>query len=211
MKSFKSFKFWSIILSAISIICGVVIMIDPAVSAVAMCNLLGAMCIIFGIFGVVRYFKLGIASLYFRSDLASGLFSIVAGILMLLHPAETLIILPVILGFYIIASGIYSIQAAFELKRAGVDRWWVALILGLIIIILGILMIRDPFTAASALMMYMGAVIVAVGIEEIFIVCWLGKALKTVEEAAAAVLNEPSEAPSEEPVKSEEPAKEEEK
>lgn len=45
--------------------------------------------------------------------------SVLAGVLLLLHPNGALVILPVILGFYIILASVFSIQISTEVRHFG--------------------------------------------------------------------------------------------
>lgn len=82
-----------------------------------------------GIYEIIRYFDLGLIGVLFRYDLFLGIMSVLAGVLLLLHPNGALVILPVILGFYIILASVFSIQISTEARHFGFSGWWGALLL----------------------------------------------------------------------------------
>ena len=66
MKSLKQYKTWAIILSVLMMVLGIVMMIWPNVSAMAVCCLMGAICIATGVYELIRYFDLGVVGVLFR-------------------------------------------------------------------------------------------------------------------------------------------------
>ena len=155
-KSLKTYKTWAIILAVVTMVLGLVMVFWPGISAVAICYLMGAVCIAAGIYEIIRYFDLGLIGVLFRYDLFLGIMSVLAGVLLLLHPNGALVILPVILGFYIILASVFSIQISTEARHFGFSGWWGALLLGIAGAVLGVLMIFDPFKGAKALMIFTG-------------------------------------------------------
>lgn len=178
MDSIKKYKTGAIILSVLTIALGVVMIIWPDISALTACYLTGAICIAMGIYELVRYFELGLAGVLFRFDLGIGIFSILAGVILICHPMGAMTVLPIILGVYIIISGIFSIQTSTELRIFGYSSWWTSLVLGIIGVLLGVFMIFDPFTGAAALMIYIGISLLVTGIQSIYTIICLSKAFK---------------------------------
>ncbi len=178
-KSLKTYKTWAIVLSAVTMVLGLVMICWPGISAVAICYLMGAVCIAAGIYEIIRYFDLGLIGVLFRYDLFLGLTSVLAGVLLLLHPNGALVILPVILGFYIILASVFSIQISTEARRFGFSGWWGALLLGIAGAILGVLMILDPFKGAKALMVFTGISLLVMGIECIYAIVCISKVFRS--------------------------------
>ncbi len=178
MDSIKKYKIGAIILSVLTIVLGAAMIIWPDISALTACYLVGAVCIAMGIYELIRYFELGLAGVLFRFDLGAGIFSILAGIILICHPLGAMTVLPVILGVYIIMSGIFSIQVSTELRLFGYSSWWTSLILGIVGILLGVFMIFDPFTGAAALMIYIGISLLVTGIQSIYTIICVSKAFR---------------------------------
>ena len=114
--------------------------------------------------------------------------SVLAGVLLLLHPNGALVILPVILGFYIILASVFSIQISTEARHFGFSGWWGALLLivpallllpGIAGAVLGVLMIFDPFKGAKALMIFTGISLLVTGVESIYAIVCISKVFRS--------------------------------
>ena len=178
-KSLKTYKTWAIVLSVVTMAFGLVMICWPNISAVAICYLMGAVCIVAGIYEIIRYFDLGLIGVLFRYDLFLGIMSVLAGILLVLHPDGGVVILPVVLGFYIILASVFSIQISTEARHFGFSGWWGALLLGIAGAILGVLMILDPFRGAAALMVFTGISLLVTGVESIYAIICISKVFRS--------------------------------
>lgn len=130
-EKWKQFRLWAIIISICMLVLGIVTVIWPRISAVAVCYVLGAVCIGTGIYEIVRYFKLGFVGLFFQYDLVLGIFSVLAGMLLLIHPLGAAAFLPIVAGIYIIMGSIFNIQISVEMRRIGIGNWVLSLLLGI--------------------------------------------------------------------------------
>ncbi len=178
-KSLKTYKTLAIVLSVVTMVLGLVMICWPNISAVAICYLMGAVCIVVGIYEIIRYFDLGLIGVLFRYDLFLGIMSVLAGILLVLHPDGGVVILPVVLGFYIILASVFSIQISTEARHFGFSGWWGALLLGIAGAILGVLMILDPFRGAAALMVFTGISLLVTGVESIYAIICISKVFRS--------------------------------
>ena len=178
-KSLKTYKTLAIVLSVVTMALGHVMICWPNISAVAICYLMGAVCIVAGIYEIIRYFDLGLIGVLFRYDLFLGIMSVLAGILLVLHPDGGVVILPVVLGFYIILASVFSIQISTEARHFGFSGWWGALLLGIAGAILGVLMILDPFRGAAALMVFTGISLLVTGVESIYAIICISKVFRS--------------------------------
>lgn len=178
-KSLKTYKTLAIVLSVVTMALGLVMICWPSISAVAICYLMGAVCIVVGIYEIIRYFDLGLIGVLFRYDLFLGIMSVLAGILLVLHPDGGVVILPVVLGFYIILASVFSIQISTEARHFGFSGWWGALLLGIAGAILGVLMILDPFRGAAALMVFTGISLLVTGVESIYAIICISKVFRS--------------------------------
>ena len=181
MKFVKEYKIWAIVLSICTIAFGVAMIIWPDVSAMTACYWVGAVCVAMGIYKLMRYFDLGLVGVLFRFDLGTGIFNVIAGVLLMSHPRDAMTIFPIVLGFYIIMAGIFSIQMSTEFRRFGFSNWWMSLLLGIVGVVLGSFMIADPFGGAATLMAYIGVSLVITGIQSIYTIFCLSKAFQSEE------------------------------
>lgn len=177
-EKWKQFHLWAIMMSICMLVLGVLTIIWPRISAVAVCYILGAVCIGTGIYEIVRYFKLGFVGLFFRYDLALGIFSILAGILLVIHPLGAAAFLPIVVGIYIVMGSIFDIQVSVEMRRIGIGNWVLSLVLGIIGTIFAFFLILNPFDGISVLMIYIGISLIIGSIQNLYIIHCISSAVK---------------------------------
>jgi len=97
-------------------------------------------------------------------DLSVGLVCAVMGLFMLLYSKVVIGILPFVFGLFLIFGGARSIQTAFDIKRFRGSNWSVHLIVGIAFVIVGVIAIRDPFSAAATLTRFVGLSMLVQGI-----------------------------------------------
>lgn len=90
-----------------------------------------------------------------------GLLCIAAGVIVLAQPDISLSTLAVIAGIFLLIDGIYAIVASFS--RSTESRGLVAL-LGVLSLIVGIVLVRHPFSGVVTLALFIGIWLVCVGV-----------------------------------------------
>ena len=177
-EKWKQFRLWAVIFSICMLVLGVLTLIWPDISAAAVCCILGVICIGTGIYEIVRYFNLGLVGVFFQYDLVLGIFSILAGILLLIHPLGAATFLPVIAGIYIVMGSIFEIQVSVEMRRFGIGNWVLSLVLGIIGTIFAFFLILDPFDGVKALMIYLGILMIIGSIENLYTIHCISRVIK---------------------------------
>lgn len=156
MDSIKKWKWRYLILTLLVMALGICLIIWPDISAGILCNLIGALLVIVGAVRIVCYFQRGISVLWHRYELPLGLLDALVGVYFFSHPANILLLLPVIVGIIIIVDSVFKLQTSLELRAMGVRRWWVTLVLAIVSILVAIYLIRNPFEGTMTLMVYLG-------------------------------------------------------
>ena len=90
------------------------------------------------------------------------------GLLFLLRPVIVASVLPVILGLFIVVDGLVNLKRALELRRMLYLRWTVPLVLSAVSAVLGLVIVFQPFLAAEALVMLIGAVLIYEGLSDLW-------------------------------------------
>jgi uncharacterized membrane protein HdeD (DUF308 family) len=90
-----------------------------------------------------------------------GLLSVVAGVIILFKPSESLATLAVIAGIFLLLDGIFELADSF--LRGTANRGMVALI-GVLSAIVGVLLIRHPIGGITAVALLIGIWLIAVGV-----------------------------------------------
>lgn len=148
--------------------------------------ILGLMLIIFpGISGTVFCWGLAVAALgiaalrlsqYFRSkrdgygnsgDLIVGIIFAFLGLICLLRADLVLSLLPLTLGIVLLVSGIFKIPAAVEMYQNRVPSYIPILVSCLIPLVLGIILISNPFGAAKGVITFFGISLIIGGVSDL--------------------------------------------
>lgn len=152
---------------AVIILFGLALVIWPNITMGFLLNLLGGVLIAIGVFHIVRYFTSDHRAAMFNFDLGLGITLAFLGLLVILLKGFLLSIVPAILGCILLITGFVKIQAAFDFKRMQVQRWYLEMIAAGISLVLGMLIIFNPFGTGMLLTRMIGVAILIEGIQDI--------------------------------------------
>jgi uncharacterized membrane protein HdeD (DUF308 family) len=116
----------------------------------------------------------GIMELYvgFQSDswrwlhIVFAVIAILAGIVALIWPGQTFLVLAAIIGWYILFAGIMDIVISIS-TREDSDLWWLQLILGIVEVLIGFWAVGYAGRSIAVLVIWVGASALARGISSI--------------------------------------------
>lgn len=181
-ETWKRFRIGAIAVSCCMLALGILMILLPDISALTVCIILGIFCIAAGTYAIVRYFKLGLAGIFFRSDLTFGCCSILLGMLLLLHPYGSVTFLPIAAGFFMIIGSVVDIQVSVEMRRFQFRKWGLMMALGIINIIFAFLLLINPFQGAEILMIFVGISLIADSVQNFYSVFCISKAIKASKD-----------------------------
>lgn len=118
MKVFKRIKWSYVVLSAMFLLLGIYLVVNPETSLVMICRILGAAMAVFGVMKIVLYFIREVEGVAIRFDFAVGLFCIILGALMLWRAPAT-DILSVVIGLLVLVDSVFKLQVAVDSRRMG--------------------------------------------------------------------------------------------
>lgn len=156
------------LLSIAYIIVGIILILWPGTAVKAVCYVISAILIIYGAYRIIRYFRSNVAERYNQFDLAIGIIAAVIGIFILIRPYLFASILPFVIGLCILVDSILKFQNALDLKKSGMNRWQLPMIISIITAVLGVILIINPFGATKTLVTCMGLFFIIDGIANIF-------------------------------------------
>lgn len=168
MQFIKEMKKTFFISAVLYVILGIFLLFFPETSAKTICYAFAVILIIFGVGYLVSYFTKDLLENYLKNDLVTGLVTISIAIFIFIRVEIVLSLLPVILGLVVLISSIIKLQHAIDLFRIHYSGWWIILIVSLLSIALSILLLSDPFTAATTMVMVIGFVLIWSGLTDIF-------------------------------------------
>jgi uncharacterized membrane protein HdeD (DUF308 family) len=164
----------------VAVLFGVVAIAWPEITVLALALLFGVYTLLDGITALSMGFGRGTDRGYM---VGLGVLGIAAGLIALVWPQITVIVLLVIIAVWAIVAGVMQIAAAVRLRKVIRNEWFLA-ISGVVSLVLGILLIVQPAEGAIALVIAIATFALAWGI----VLIVLGFRLRALAKASAGPL-----------------------
>jgi uncharacterized membrane protein HdeD (DUF308 family) len=146
-----------------AIVIGIIAMAWPQITLVTLVVLFATFSIIDGVFGVVLGFRGEADGTVWWTMVILGLLALAAGIIAIVYPGLTLLVLVTIIAASAIVRGAFEIYAAIRLRHE-IDDEWILGFSGLMSIIFGLLIMYRPGAGLIAIALLIGAYMMALGI-----------------------------------------------
>lgn len=159
---YKRMIWYSIGTALITVITGIILLLVPELSGKVLGMIVGIIFLIEGINSIYKYFHREGAKLY-NLNLVFGVIYAVLGVVIILVPSSVVEFITVCLGIYMIVNGASKVNYALWLKRGNEDSWLITLATGILVAIVGVLVIFNPF-ASLTLTKLAGAFLIITGI-----------------------------------------------
>lgn len=114
--------------------------------------------------------------------IAEGIIDILFGLILLSNPALTAAVIPFIVGFWIMFTGIISFVESFRRKREGDSTWWANLLMGILTIFVGYIITSNLFVGTMAITYWIGLGFLIAGIFNIAVSFKLRRVSKALSE-----------------------------
>ena len=157
---FKRIYRMSIISSLLFLVFGLflVFQTDSVIKTVSI--FIGCLLVIIGIFPIVNYFRYKAESFFSSIGLMYGIFSVVAGIIIIINKDLLATLIPVLTGVWMIINSVNKIQISMQLRDNKYESWLVTFIFAIVILIGGVLLITNPFKGAVLVTRTIGILII---------------------------------------------------
>ena len=156
----KNFEKYSILISSLLIILGIFLLVSPMKSLEVAVIFFAAIMIVNGISSFISYFMLPNEERLFSLDLVTGIVTTLTGSLIYLYRMDLINVFPVILGIWIIVSNLIKMQLSINLSAIAGSNWFLLLITQILMIILGVVLITNPFSSLIALTTLAGSFLI---------------------------------------------------
>ena len=164
MESFLKKTGWeSILTSVVFAIVGILLICNPEGTFKFAATILGIIFIAFGLVKIIKYFTDKGSSDFYNYDLIYGLVAAVAGIVIIIHSGALEVLFGLIIGIWIIYSGIMRITLATKLKAMNLETWIPVLVIAILMILCGLVMIVN----ANAVTIAIGTIILVYAIMDL--------------------------------------------
>ena len=117
-------------------------------------------------------------------SLASGILSLIIGVILILNPQISIITLPLFVGFVVLYRSILDIAWSIELKKYEVSNWGWLLFIGILGVIASFILIWNPLIAGLSVAIFTGIALITIGIFHIYFSIGLKKLNKEFKDLA---------------------------
>lgn len=170
MEEIKGFHKSLIILSVCYVIAGVILLFWPDMSIDIFCKGLGIGMLVVGITHIIIYFTKDHMRSIMQMDLVIGVVCAAFGAFLLLHPDFVEMAMPFAVGILLMIGAIIKLQNSIDMKHLKFVHWKAVLALAVLMLLMGAVLIYNPFTG-RILLIYIGVALIMDGV--INVVCML--------------------------------------
>ncbi len=172
-------KNW-IVSAVFVILIGLLLVIFPGETMVNLCYLIGGIAVALGVVRIVTYFRQDHTYPFlFQVDLILGMLILGLGLFAILNPETMISLIPIVCGVLLIGCGVGNILRAVDAKKAGVPLWGLLLGLAIATVVLGWVILCNPFGTVVVAASVIGAGLIYEGVTDIVIILLVGKKIKT--------------------------------
>jgi len=157
-----------LLLSVLMVVIGLVLALWPGHVMTTALSVLGIALLIGGVVNCAAWYRGRARGADFLT-LAQGILMLVAGIVVLAAPKFLISIVPFAVGVVVLVNGIVNLAQALDQRRMGYGRWSFSLALAVLTIVLGVLVICNPFSTMEMLVMAIGIVVAYNGLSNLWI------------------------------------------
>ena len=187
MKMLKELKWEAILTGVLYILLGIVALAIPETMQKTLGYLIGIVLIVAGLVSIICYLLRDARENYYHNEFVFGILGIVLGAVVLYKVEIVISLIPFILGVLVLCSGCSKLQDAIDLKRLDYGSWLGLLIVAAINIILGVVLIYNPFKAAILLFRVLGVVLILSGAGDCFSTIYFARKLRRFKQEQDAL------------------------
>ena len=144
--------------------------------------IIGSILLVIGVFPIINYFRNRSQNILSNAGLLYGIFSVVAGIIIMVNKNLLATIIPVLTGVWMIINSVNKIQISMELRDRKLSSWIISFVFAIIILIGGALLIINPINGAVLLSRTIGIIIVAYSILDIVDSIYIKSKIKDISK-----------------------------
>lgn len=177
----KRTTFSMICSSIIAFILGLIMVIYPGISLKTIGIIVGIYMIIHGIVLVALDFN---GKMYYMpfDGIISGILFILLGIVLIIMPGILTFALTLALGVWIIITSVSAIRMSIVVRKED-PNWILILLIGILDLIVGILILFNPFASAISLAMFVGITLMVHSVINIIDMIIIKKNVKSLTKA----------------------------
>jgi uncharacterized membrane protein HdeD (DUF308 family) len=164
----KAKNWWLMLLKGIIlIVLSFFVFRHPIASLIGLVTTIGFVWMLTGIFLIIASIMDHKVDDKWGYRLLEGIIDVIFAGILLSHPGITAIVLPFIIGFWIIVNGVTTFCGSFISKKESDGNWWHSLFGGILSIFFGWFVMTDFFAGAIAITFWIGLGLLMLGIVNI--------------------------------------------
>lgn len=156
MEVLNKFKRSVYFVSIIYIIMGLIMLLNPSFVRDAVNYIIGIMAIIYGIIFTISVYQKRETEFYSKFNLLGGILCISFGLFLILNPDILISLIPFCAGVIMFMDAITFTINSFNLKRFGIIKWWIGLIIGLLFMAFSIYIMVNAKNITDLLIRFIG-------------------------------------------------------
>ena len=121
---------------------------------------MGLVILVNGIMNLIRYFSNKEKGNLYDFGFISGIMSVVVAVVFISKPNMIASIIPLILGVWILVNGVVKLQFSMNLRNYQNSNWTRSMVISGLSIVLGIVLILNPFKGAVVLTQIIGGFLI---------------------------------------------------
>lgn len=176
-----------IVLSILYILIGAVLIIWPEQSRLVLCYILGGGALIYGAYRIITFFLGKDAATGVQFGMAIGAAAVVIGLFLLFKANAVTQVLAMIVGIGVLIDSVLRIQLAFNIRRMGGRDFLPILLCALCMVVLGGLLLFNPFTVVATATIIAGVTLVIDGALTLWSYIEAHRAIKVVASTVSRV------------------------
>lgn len=166
--------------AALYVLLGLVLIFFPHLTAGLFCTVVGLLFLAYGAITVISFFvhRGSGSSFALQAELILGVISLVVGVFFLTHFDFIISIIPVILGFYILIDALVNLKRGLDMRALGYAGWTATLVMSAVSLVLGGVILWNPFDAGLLLWRVIGGTFLYLGLSDLWAIYMLDKLVK---------------------------------
>lgn len=178
----RDFVFTALALIAV----GVLFVSLPEKSTELICYITAGLLCAWGIIKLFMYIS-SEAKGFGSFGLVTSVSLIIGGIAIFVRPEFFAGIIAAFFGCVMVIDGVLKVQYGIDLAKIGAKKYFVVLIIAAVFIILGLLIIFNPFDTAVLFMVFAGISLILNGLSDLFTAIYVSKVLKKLRQKERSI------------------------
>lgn len=169
----------SILLQAVLLVAlGLLLLLMPQTATLTCVYVMGAYCAVMGAFTLFQYARLGDARSLAGNVLIVGIGYLVAALVIFVFPQPIASVFSFLLGILMVIGGLVNVVRSIEMRSYPGSGWIPMLVVASLVAVGGVIVVVNPFDTTVALVMVLGALLVAKGASDLAMEVLFSRALK---------------------------------